>query len=198
MAYVVGSTNIYNFYTLRPCRHDLTCSIVLTAGKRPASGRFQVYFNIHCSPISVPQHSRKSATADIKMSALEKSLHASRQRSTVIWHRIVRSLVYLLAFVFLLLVMIGNISNKPVLRESYFFKLDTANVVPQSVPNAIFINTIARSIGLHDFYQVGLWNYCEGYYDTGITYCSTPKAMFWFDPVKILLNELLAGATSMS
>jgi len=29
-----------------------------------------------------------------------------------------------------------------------------------------FLNSIARSLGLHDFYQVGLWNYCEGYNDT--------------------------------
>lgn len=26
-------------------------------------------------------------------------------------------------------------------------------------------NSIARTLGLHDFYQVGLWNYCEGYDD---------------------------------
>lgn len=92
--------------------------------------------------------------------------------------------------------MIGNVSNKPVLRDTYFFKLDTANVIPESVPNALLINSIAQSIGLHDFYQVGLWNYCEGYDDSGISDCSNPKALYWFDPVSILLNELLAGATS--
>ena len=31
------------------------------------------------------------------------------------------------------------------------------------MPNASLINSIAQSIGLHDFYQVGLWNFCEGY-----------------------------------
>jgi hypothetical protein len=34
-----------------------------------------------------------------------------------------------------------------------------------NVPNAVLINSIARTIGLHDFYQVGLWNFCEGYQD---------------------------------
>ncbi|PCH07520.1 Actin cortical patch SUR7/pH-response regulator PalI [Penicillium occitanis (nom. inval.)] len=127
--------------------------------------------------------------------ASEKNIQSTRRHSTVVRHRLIRSLIYLLAWIFLLLVMIGNISNKPVLRETYFLKLDTANIIPQSIPNAVFINSIARSIGLHDFYQVGLWNYCEGYDDSGITSCSHPVALYWFDPVSIILNELLAGAT---
>ncbi|KAL1845235.1 hypothetical protein VTK73DRAFT_827 [Phialemonium thermophilum] len=105
------------------------------------------------------------------------------------------SLFYLLSFVFLVLVDIGNTHNKPVLRQIYFFKLDLADIVPLSVPNAGLINSIARTLGLHDFYQVGLWNFCEGYNDVGITHCSKPKDLYWFDPVRIILSELLAGAT---
>lgn len=65
------------------------------------------------------------------------------------------------------------------------------------MPNASLINSIAQSIGLHDFYQVGLWNFCEGYFGgtPGITYCSPPQTLYWFDPVSVLMNELLAGAT---
>jgi hypothetical protein len=59
----------------------------------------------------------------------------------------------------------------------------------------MFVNSLARSLGLHDFYQVGLWNFCEGYNNEGITHCSTPTSLYWFNPVEILLNELLAGAT---
>ena len=33
-------------------------------------------------------------------------------------------------------------------------------------------------------------------YGSGITECSKPKVLYWFDPVKIILSELLAGATS--
>lgn len=118
-----------------------------------------------------------------------------RPYSTVIWHRVVRALIYTIAFIFLVLVVIGNISNKPVLREIYFLKIDLADIIPLSVPNAVLINSVARSIGLHDFYQVGLWNFCEGYEDTGITTCSKPEPLYAFNPVQIILNELLAGAT---
>ncbi|KAF7180122.1 hypothetical protein CNMCM7691_009288 [Aspergillus felis] len=118
-----------------------------------------------------------------------------RSRSKVLWHRIIRSLLYLIAWIFLLLVVIGNVSDKPVLRETYFLKIDLSNIVPLSVPNAVLINSIARTIGLHDFYQVGLWGFCEGYMDSGITHCSKPKTLYWFNPVKILLSELLAGAS---
>lgn len=111
-------------------------------------------------------------------------------------HRLLRSFLHLLAWIFLLLVVIGNTSNRPVLRDTYFLKIDLSNIIPISVPNARLINSIARTIGLHDFYQVGLWNFCEGYLDMGVTYCSDPRTLYYFDPVKILLSELLAGASS--
>lgn len=123
---------------------------------------------------------------------------ARRRQSTVHWHRGIRSLFYLIAFIFCLLVEIGTISNKPVLRDTYFLYLDLSNIIPVSVPNAVLINSIARSIGLHDFYQVGLWNFCEGYDDEGITHCSTPETLYAFNPVTIIINELLSGASSMS
>lgn len=123
---------------------------------------------------------------------------ARRRASTVLWHRLVRSLLYLLAWIFLVLVILGNTSNKPILRDTYFMYLDLSNIIPMSVPNPVLVDTIARSIGLHDFYQVGLWNFCEGYNNQGITGCSHPQALYAFNPVNILLNELLYGATSTS
>jgi hypothetical protein len=121
-----------------------------------------------------------------------------RSKSTVLSHRLLRTLLYLIAWIFLLLVCIGNLSNKPVLRDTYFLKIDLSNIIPLSVPNAVLINSIARSIGLHDFYQVGLWNFCEGYNDQGITHCSKHETLYWFNPVEIILSELLSGATSTS
>ncbi|KXG45541.1 Actin cortical patch SUR7/pH-response regulator PalI [Penicillium griseofulvum] len=118
-----------------------------------------------------------------------------RRKSTVHWHRLLRSLLYLIAWIFLVLVVIGNISNKPVLRSTYFLYLDLSNIIPVSIPNAVLINSIAQTIGLHDFYQVGLWNFCEGYNGQGITHCSKPETLYAFNPVDIILNELLAGAT---
>lgn len=98
------------------------------------------------------------------------------------------------------------------LRSSFFLKISLADILPStSASDAILVNSIARSLGLHDFYQVGLWNFCEGYDDEqvlplfstswyltphrGITHCSKPQNLFWFNPVQIILNELLAGAT---
>ncbi|KAL4914248.1 SUR7/PalI family-domain-containing protein [Aspergillus aurantiobrunneus] len=118
-----------------------------------------------------------------------------RSRGTVLSHRILRSFLHLIAWIFLLLVVIGNVSDRPVLRETYFMKINLSDIIPLSVPNANFINSIARSIGLHDFYQVGLWNFCEGYNNEGITFCSNPRPLYWFNPVEIILSELLAGAS---
>ncbi|KAF2275145.1 uncharacterized protein EI97DRAFT_78536 [Westerdykella ornata] len=97
--------------------------------------------------------------------------------------------------VFLILLEIGSTYNRPVLRDWYFIRIDLSNIVPASVPNYNLINTIAQSLGLHDFYQVGLWGFCSGYRDQGVTYCSPPQTMYWFNPVEILANELLAGAS---
>ena len=72
---------------------------------------------------------------------------------------------YLVALPFLILVLVGNAHNTSVLNDIYFFKLDVAQIIPIAVDNAKLLNSVARSLGLHDFYQVGLWNFCEGYND---------------------------------
>ncbi|KAI9728894.1 MAG: hypothetical protein M1834_007152 [Cirrosporium novae-zelandiae] len=105
------------------------------------------------------------------------------------------SFFFLVTVVFLILVLVGSTHKHPILEKIYFLKIDLSNIVPLSVPNAVLINSIAQTIGLHDFYQVGLWNFCEGYNSDGVTNCGTPKTMYWFDPVTIILNELLAGAS---
>ena len=81
------------------------------------------------------------------------------------------------------------------MKSTYFYKLNLTNIIPASFGDITFVNSLARSLGLHDFYQVGLWNFCEGYNDEGITYCSDPHTLYWFNPVEVLLNELLSGAT---
>jgi hypothetical protein len=127
---------------------------------------------------------------------------------------IVASFLYFISVIFLILVssqhhtiirsttniipqtIIGNISNRAVLRNTYFFKLNLTNIIPVSAGNSlVLVNSLARSLGLHDFYQVGLWNFCEGYNDEGITDCPNPRALYWFNPVDIFVNELLPGAT---
>ncbi|KAI0164288.1 SUR7/PalI family-domain-containing protein [Hypoxylon sp. FL1284] len=103
---------------------------------------------------------------------------------------------YLVAVIFLILVEIGNTRGTRVLGDIYFFKLDLTNILPQAAPTSLTLqNSIARTLGLHDFYQVGLWNFCEGYNTDGITNCSPPTNLYWFNPVQILLGELFAGAS---
>jgi len=108
----------------------------------------------------------------------------------------VSSFFLIITVVFMILVEVGNTKVGRVLSSIYFLRLDLSDIVPVSVPNAVLINTIAQSIGLHDYYQFGLWNFCEGYVSKGITDCSAVQTLYWFNPVEILLDELLAGATS--
>lgn len=120
----------------------------------------------------------------------------NRTRKTLL---LLSALSFLIALPFLILVEIGTTYNLPVLRSTYFLKLDFSHIIPRTVPDAVLINSIARTLGLHDFYQPGLWGYCAGYDGgQGVTSCSRPVTMYWFNPVEILLNELLAGATSKS
>ena len=102
------------------------------------------------------------------------------------------SFMFFVTMVMLILVQIGNLSNMKVIQDLWFFKIDVSKVLPSSAPGGA---KGAKAIGLHDFYQVGLWNFCEGYNDKGITACSKPTIFYWFNPVQILLDELLDGAT---
>lgn len=105
------------------------------------------------------------------------------------------SFFLVIAVIFLILVEVGGTYNRSTINNWYFIRLDLSHIIPVSVPNFALINTIAQSLGLHDFYQVGLWGFCEGYKSDGVTYCSPPQTLYWFNPVEILRNELLAGAS---
>ncbi|KAH9818184.1 SUR7/PalI family [Teratosphaeria destructans] len=101
----------------------------------------------------------------------------------------------LISVIFIILVEIGNTKVNHARNRIYFLKLNLTNIIPLSVPDATLINSIAETLGLHDFYTVGLWGFCEGYNSQGVTDCSKPQTLYWFDPVTILESELLAGAT---
>ncbi|KAK5110107.1 hypothetical protein LTR62_006241 [Meristemomyces frigidus] len=115
-------------------------------------------------------------------------------RTRLIW-ALFTSFLLLITVVFLILVEVGTTSLGSTKTNIYFIKLDLSNIIPLSVPNAALVNSIARTLGLHDFYTVGLWGYCEGYNGDGFTDCSKPETLFWFNPVSILQSQLLAGAT---
>ncbi|CCX34938.1 Similar to Uncharacterized protein C15A10.09c; acc. no. O13729 [Pyronema omphalodes CBS 100304] len=100
------------------------------------------------------------------------------------------------SIIFMILVLVGNTRKVKALTNIYFLSIDVSNVIPRSYPNAVLVNSIAQTLGLRGFYQVGLWNHCEGYPNEGVTYCAPTKSMYSFDPVTILLSQLLEGATS--
>lgn len=130
---------------------------------------------------------------------MDDSLTKSELRYTTAHRKnlaILTSILFFISTIFLVMINIGQVSRKKGLTGLYFFKIDVSNIIPASVPNALLVNSLARSIGLHDFYQVGMWNFCEGYNNQGVTDCSNPQLLYWFNPVEILLNELLAGASS--
>lgn len=116
-------------------------------------------------------------------------------RARMIW-ALITSLLLLITVVFLILVELGNTDKNKILNKIYFINLNLSDIIPVSIPNARLINSIAQTLGLHDFYTVGLWNFCEGNFGVGVTACSDPKALYWFDPVKIIANQLISGATS--
>lgn len=120
---------------------------------------------------------------------------AEARERCVVPLRLVVAVSYTFSLVFLILAIIGNINNDPVIRSTYFLNVNISDIILQSVPDVAFVNSIAETVGLHDFYQVGMWSYCEGYNGQGITSCSSPRLLYWFDPVEILLRELLKGAT---
>lgn len=156
----------------------------------------------------VPETASSDRSATAKYTSGVNLKKATSTRRTAI---IIASFFFLISVVFLILVshpkpstrnatdrtkqtIIGNIADKPVLRNTYFFNLNLSNIIPASTPaEIVFTNSLAESLGLYDFYQVGLWNFCQGY--SSISNCSKPVSLYWFNPVEILLNELLAGAT---
>jgi hypothetical protein len=138
-----------------------------------------------------------TTVADVPAAELSKKQIKRATRTRKTW-ALLTSFFLFVALIFLILVEIAGVQNKKIIRNWYFIRFDFSNVVPSSVPNFQLLNTIAQTLGLHDFYQVGLWSFCEGYKNEGVTFCSKPQTLYWFNPVEILRNELLAGASSTS
>lgn len=156
-----------------------------------ASSIFRFRRRNRTEPDHVSEDSR-SQTQTQKNVSKEDLKRSTKSRRIVSY---VAAFLLLLSIIFLIVVLLGNTRSSGELTTIYFFRLEVANIIPQSAPNAHLINSVARTLGLHDFYQVGLWNYCAGYNDEGVTSCSTPQSWYWFNPVEILTSELFAGAT---
>ncbi|KAH7402676.1 SUR7/PalI family-domain-containing protein [Pyrenochaeta sp. MPI-SDFR-AT-0127] len=119
-------------------------------------------------------------------------------------------LLTLASLICIVLVMIGQTPWKgndapstSLGRDLYFFKADTSgftadpdNIADHLPDNVNIDNNLLQALQgaasakeLKDFYQVGLWSYCSGTKDKDgketITYCSSRKFSFWFDPFSV-------------
>lgn len=56
-------------------------------------------------------------------------------------------------------------------------------------------HALTQSLGIRNYYQSGLWGYCEGDSTSSFSSCSRPQAFYWFNPVGIIFSELLNTST---
>lgn len=95
-----------------------------------------------------------------------------------------------------------NATHYPI-NQIYTFKLQTATINLSTVlgsefdaVSALLPSISASTLGLSDIYTIGLWGYCKGDYDTAskneykVTYCSKPKAMYQFDLVQVITDQI--------
>lgn len=85
----------------------------------------------------------------------------------------------------------GSTKNMNPVNQIYMFRLNVTDINLSSVFSGVSIQ--ASDIGLSDIYSIGMWGYCKGDNDNGnyqVKNCSSPKAMYLFDPVKILSEDL--------
>ncbi|RPB00494.1 hypothetical protein L873DRAFT_770400 [Choiromyces venosus 120613-1] len=80
------------------------------------------------------------------------------------------------SFLLHILVLIGSTSNSPFLRSLYFLRLQDQSHTP----------------GVSQFFQVGLWNHCEGS-EGKVSGCDAPKEFWWFDPMEEMVEGLFGG-----
>lgn len=95
----------------------------------------------------------------------------------------------------IILVGLGCTNKGSTLDSLYFAKLDlkdlstdSLNIVHDLYPLTKGLQQADAAGNIHDFYIIGLWNYCYGDYVNGdykVTTCTPRKAKFWFNPVEV-------------
>ncbi|EPE05000.1 integral membrane protein [Ophiostoma piceae UAMH 11346] len=107
----------------------------------------------------------------------------------------------LMAVVFLIVAHSGSTRASKTSMNIYFFRMDLSYLFDNQTSSAdgssnpALAAAISQSIGLHDYYQAGLWGFCQGFHAAGLTSCSRPRAFYWFNPLGILIDELLLRST---
>lgn len=89
------------------------------------------------------------------------------------------------SFLLHLLVLLGSTSNTSFLRSLYFRRFYDVSRH----------KGVAGTPGRSSFFQVGLWNYCEGFGDRALV-CEVPQEFWWFNPMEEVVEKLFSGAGS--
>lgn len=116
-------------------------------------------------------------------------------RKRVILGAIVPACLFL-TLIWLIMVEIGNTHDKDALRDIWFLKLDVSALYP-SAENLGLTGSLGQDIdetlGMYDFYTVGLWNYCGGMKKKGIVSCAPTHTLYWFDPIEVFAGQLASS-----
>ncbi|CAK7201176.1 hypothetical protein SEUCBS139899_003879 [Sporothrix eucalyptigena] len=110
--------------------------------------------------------------------------------------------LYLVSTILLIVAQTGSTNNSRSSTSIFLFRFNLSVLFDSSSSGTDFNATdlaladaISESLGLYNYYQVGLWGYCEGDSVNDFTSCSRPQAFYWFNPVAILLSEMLNTST---
>ncbi|CAK7267481.1 hypothetical protein SEPCBS119000_002571 [Sporothrix epigloea] len=105
--------------------------------------------------------------------------------------------LYLVATILLIVAQTGSTSKSRPSTDIFLYRFNLSVLFDNSYGSAANVSDSAlssaktESLGLHNYYQVGLWGYCVGDSASAFSSCSRPQAFYWFDPVAILLSEML-------
>ncbi|KXG45158.1 Actin cortical patch SUR7/pH-response regulator PalI [Penicillium griseofulvum] len=85
---------------------------------------------------------------------------------------------------------LSNISTGSAVTSEITDRLNDAHITSVSAADIeATIKTFQNDANIADFYDIGLWGYCEGDSDKGketVSKCTEPKAQFYFNPSSVL------------
>ena len=105
------------------------------------------------------------------------------------------------SFICILLINLGGINkSSTTLNNLYFFQADFSNFTTDSSVLGTAIELANKEGFISDFYQIHLWNYCNGTdsstsSDKNVTWCSPRHTGFWFNPYSVWSIEKALNAT---
>lgn len=124
---------------------------------------------------------------------------------------IIPALLSVVACLFAIFCCIGSTKNNDFLTSIYLLEIDASNIsISALIPGANNIDISPQQLGLSDVYTLGMWGYCQGTVSADastdrdeiigvdkvdFTACSTPKAMYVFDPESFVQDVLNTTAS---